>query len=100
MDKIIKPSAQKIIKSLYTSFIPGFKTKTRVIEDPKRYQQKMHRITITNEVYYKAVYYVNGKKIKDCFWSKDQLKSNLDTYKQHNLNIDKYDKHINIIYKN
>ena len=92
MDKIIKPSTQKILKSLYKSFIPVFNTETRIIEDPKRYQQKMHRITITNEVYYKAEYYVNGKKIKDCFWSKDQLKSNLNTYKDCKLDINKSDK--------
>ena len=100
MDKFIKPSTQKIIKTLYTAFIPAFKTQTRVIEDPKRYQQKMHRITITNKVYYKAEYYVNGKKIKDCFWSKDELKSNLNTYKNCKLNITKYNGKIDIIYKN
>ena len=100
MDKIIKPSTQKILKSLYKSFIPGFNTETRIIEEPKRYQQKMHRITITNKVYYKAEYYVNGKKIKDCFWSKDELKSNLNTYKDCKLNITKYNNEINITYKN
>ena len=64
MDKIIKPSTQKIIKTFYTSFIPGFKKQTKVIEDPKRYQQKMHRITITNEVTTKLCIMLMVKKLR------------------------------------
>ena len=100
MDKILKPSTQKYFLSLYGSFIPAFKMETPTPTPTPEPYKKNHKITITNKVYYKANYYVNGKKIKHCYWNKDELKSNLDRYKEYNLDINKYDNHINITYKN
>ena len=100
MDKFMKLSTQKYLLSLYTSVIPGFKTETPTIPDPQRYQKREHKIIIPSKLYYKAIYYVNDKKINDYYWDKDKLQSNLEIYKKHELNITKSDKDIIITYKN